>query len=426
MPRSVRAASGVSNAHRMPARARAPATGCRGYHRRDDGARAAQRGRVPGLPVRRVRGRPRRAGRPTGPPPPLLRRGRAGAARAGAPGGVLPLVRVPRLPDVPGLGPARGRARSRGRRRRPPTPTGARCRSPAPEPRSMRADDETADDRGRPVGAPRPERPIEDRPRRNPPRDWAAPPPWASGAAARRAPPGAARGAGGAAAGGGRGCRAAGPPTSWRAPERGRRAWPAAPPIGSPRGAAPSTRLAAEPLGRLPSATIRGPADPSSPVWSAAAAVGRRPRARAAGPAPTSPGPADRRVSSTRDRDRDANASSANGSANAGEPDGRRGSASGATRPIRRSRPGRRCRASRPAAGRRARAAPGHRGARRCSSCRRSSGSAAVTTTPTPTPSPSAAVATPTPDRRRSRRRRRRSTSSRRATRCRGSRASST
>ena len=40
----------------------------------------------------------------------------------------------------------------------------------------------------------RPEPPIEDRPRRNPPRDWAAPPPWASG-------PGAAGGAAAAAAG---------------------------------------------------------------------------------------------------------------------------------------------------------------------------------------------------------------------------------
>ena len=51
-------------------------------------------------------------------------------------------------------------------------------------------DDE--DDAEDPWSQPRPEPPIEERPRRNPPRDWAAPPPWASGGAA-----GAAAAAGG-------------------------------------------------------------------------------------------------------------------------------------------------------------------------------------------------------------------------------------
>jgi LysM repeat protein len=36
-------------------------------------------------------------------------------------------------------------------------------------------------------GQPRPEEPLEERPRRNPPRDWAAPPPWASAGAAAAA-----------------------------------------------------------------------------------------------------------------------------------------------------------------------------------------------------------------------------------------------
>src|SRR5690349_10664841 len=59
-------------------------------------------------------------------------------------------------------------------------------------------------DRGRDDGGddavdawPTPETPIEERPRRNPPRDWAAPPPWAAGAGAA--------GAGGLAARSGRG-----------------------------------------------------------------------------------------------------------------------------------------------------------------------------------------------------------------------------
>ncbi|HET8785326.1 MAG TPA: LysM domain-containing protein [Candidatus Limnocylindrales bacterium] len=49
------------------------------------------------------------------------------------------------------------------------------------------AGDVADDDDEDPWAQPRPEPPIEERPRRNPPRDWAAPPPWASGGAAAAA-----------------------------------------------------------------------------------------------------------------------------------------------------------------------------------------------------------------------------------------------
>ena len=54
----------------------------------------------------------------------------AGAARARAPGGVLPLVRLPGLPDLPGLGASRGRPRS-GRGRPAGRPAAAGSRDPA-------------------------------------------------------------------------------------------------------------------------------------------------------------------------------------------------------------------------------------------------------------------------------------------------------
>ena len=79
--------------------------GERGYHPRQ----MTERGlpivrRCARLPLRRLRGRSRRASDQPRPPSSLLRRAESGSARPGAPGGVLPLVRVPRLPDVPGLG----------------------------------------------------------------------------------------------------------------------------------------------------------------------------------------------------------------------------------------------------------------------------------------------------------------------------------
>jgi LysM repeat protein len=73
----------------------------------------------------------------------------------------------------------------------------------------VREDDDREDDVW---GAPR-DVPIEERPRRNPPRDWAAPPPWAAGAAAGAAAAGAA-----ADASGPRGDDSAGGPV----PEEGR------------------------------------------------------------------------------------------------------------------------------------------------------------------------------------------------------------
>ena len=86
-----------------------------------------------------------------------------------------------------------------------PTPAGATVASTPPTgdaggdpPRGDPTDD--ADDD--PWSRQRDERPIEERPRRNPPRDWAAPPPWATGAA----------GAAGAAAAGSGPAAASGPP----------------------------------------------------------------------------------------------------------------------------------------------------------------------------------------------------------------------
>ena len=83
------------------------------YHRADERARAPDRGRT-GLPVRGVRGRPRRPVHGARPPAPLFRRTTPGAAGPRAPGGVLPLVGVRGLPHVPGLGPPRGRRRPPG------------------------------------------------------------------------------------------------------------------------------------------------------------------------------------------------------------------------------------------------------------------------------------------------------------------------
>ena len=64
-----------------------------------------------------------------------------------------------------------------------PTPAGATVAATDPLD-GVGADDERADGDDDPWTRGRDERPIEERPRRNPPRDWAAPPPWASGAAA--------------------------------------------------------------------------------------------------------------------------------------------------------------------------------------------------------------------------------------------------
>ena len=86
-----------------------------------------------------------------------------------------------------------------------PTPTPAGATVTAPDPETTEAPGDGAPDaEDDPWERRRDERPIEERPRRNPPRDWAAPPPWASGAA------GLAGAAGGAAAGGAGAASAAG------------------------------------------------------------------------------------------------------------------------------------------------------------------------------------------------------------------------
>ena len=92
----------------------------------------------PACPFVAFERRPRRARRPTRPPPSLLRRGPARAARRRAPGGVLPVERLPGLPGVPDVGSSRGRPGTgrpsrRGRRGRlPPEPQPARPRSGSP------------------------------------------------------------------------------------------------------------------------------------------------------------------------------------------------------------------------------------------------------------------------------------------------------
>ena len=156
------------------------------------------------------------------PPAPRARR---------APGGVLPVERVPRLPDVPGLGPSRGRPRARCRRARR---DGAdrRCGSGAAA-TATRWTTTIAHRRrcgGRPAETPR--RPAEPPVERNPPRDWAAPPPWAT---AER--PGSSRASAGRPSDAGAG--PAGRPGS-RGPGSGRAAprtgWPAARSRPRPRG----------------------------------------------------------------------------------------------------------------------------------------------------------------------------------------------
>ena len=102
------------------------------------------------------------------------------AACRRAPGGVLPVERVPGLPDVPGLGAARSRARARRGRSAQVGALGVRRRR---RPSSRRGPHTTM----RPSGmrtSRRDHLPTEEPPiRRNPPRDWAAPPPWAPGGA---------------------------------------------------------------------------------------------------------------------------------------------------------------------------------------------------------------------------------------------------
>ena len=126
----------------------------------------------------------------------MLRRGHAGPTRPGAPGGLLPLECVPRLPHVPGLGPARGGAGPLER----PSRCGAADRGDSRSTRLRTTDEATAPRRRRlPMWRPvtttatieddddlwaTPRHEAETPVQRNPPRDWAAPPPWATGGAA--------------------------------------------------------------------------------------------------------------------------------------------------------------------------------------------------------------------------------------------------
>ena len=88
-----------------------------------------------------------------------------------------------------------------------PTPAGASVASPDAD---HGTDDGAADTDDDAWERRRDERPIEERPRRNPPRDWAAPPPWAGAGGLAGAAGGAAAGAGAAAAAGAGGAGASG------------------------------------------------------------------------------------------------------------------------------------------------------------------------------------------------------------------------
>ena len=317
-------------------------TARRGYHRPDDGPRAAQRGRFTGLPVRRVRRRSRRACRSAGPPPPLFRRGRAGTARARPPGGVLPLVGVPGLPDVPGVGSSGGCARDPGRPRRRTTRIsgagGMRQPRSAQRGRPRRSDEDDADEdpvepaaaRAADRGAPTPQSAtrlggtaaVGVGGRRRAERAWRAA--SADGAPGRRAEVLARRS-------GGR----AGPGRQCRRPARPRRA--------TRRGMGRSA-VDARCSPRPPTVPRRRPIR-SWPAWSVARGIAGarsaehriadvRPPRDQAGRRPT--------VSSTRDRnrERDRDRERAAGAAAASQHDGPSWEQAAATRPTRRSRPG--------------------------------------------------------------------------------------
>jgi LysM repeat protein len=149
-------------------------------------------------------------------------------------------------------------------------------------------------------GAPR-DVPVEERPRRNPPRDWAAPPPWAAGSAAA--------GVGGAGAAEERGLRGD-DPVGDSLPEEGRGlAGSAADRLAS--GEDPDRAWSGHATPRLRSTGTEAPAGPSAPPDpELAGLVGRREVGRiradvddgADEPRPSTRRPA---VSSTRARSRD-------------------------------------------------------------------------------------------------------------------------
>ena len=84
------------------------------YHPRDGRPWVTDRRRRPSLPLRRLRGRSGRAGHRPRPPSPLLCRAAAGTACARPPGRLLPLLELPGVPHVPGLGASRSGRRAAG------------------------------------------------------------------------------------------------------------------------------------------------------------------------------------------------------------------------------------------------------------------------------------------------------------------------
>ena len=272
------------------------------------------------------------ARRPARPPPPLLRRGRAGAARAGPPGGVLPVERVPGLPGVPEVGPARGGPGASAEPQPPPRPRTGDRRPDGPRrgvdrrPRRLDGHDARAACRIRPSSATR----RATGPRRRRGRAVPGPP--------RRAPPAAARRPGHAAG------RRRVAPDFLTTPSRARaRAWPAAPPTAWPAAArvadgrstraGPGARRArrpAPPPPRLRAAHARRALDAQrtaerdADLATYARSVDRAGEARQAAVASAPPGP----------RQRDAAAQRERVQAHDGAVVGARPSA---TRPIRRS-----------------------------------------------------------------------------------------
>ena len=380
-------------------RRRAPA----GIIARDDRARAAQRGRVPGLPLRRLRRRAGRARRPpdhrhrcyaeSEPAPRALahqeayclssafpvcptfqewaRREAAHARSGGSPHRRRQGATVPRrchgASRPAGDGGAIRSPPADGDGTMPPTTTRGRADATSGRSKSGRAAIRRATGprrrRGRPARA------------------------------GRRV----GRGRGGVGWRCGRRWRGRPRPTSWHRCRTKAAASPAAPPIDSPAAATSADDpdlTSRHAHGHRPS--IRQPT--RIPSWRAWSAPRERRRPRRSG----RPAAGRRRAASPRSARRATGTASASASANANAsagtwPTGRPGKASVATRRIRRSSPGRRCPASPAGRAGRARERAGDRGARAvlpagpARDLRRRRRRAA-------TPTPTAAVATPTPE----------------------------
>ena len=185
-----------------------------------------------------------------------------------------------------------------------PTPIGATVTPPGPESGDA-PDDGAPDAEDDAWERRRDERPIEERPRRNPPRDWAAPPPWASGAGGAGAGAAGAAGLAGAAGAADSAGSSGAPGVLGPRHEEGRGlAGSAADRLARDVRGAVDPDLDDEPIGRSLADHPSAPADPEL-----AGLVGGSGRAGARGDreglAPVARSGRAPSVSSTRDRDRE-------------------------------------------------------------------------------------------------------------------------